>query len=245
MISTGVNIVEIFSSIQGEGLYIGCRQIFIRFAGCNLSCKYCDTVHKATASFKVHFDDGTVLEEPNPIKIDRLIEIILKFNLNAHHSISLTGGEPLLHSGFLENFLCQLKKLFSIKIFLETNGVLHSNLRQVIDYIDIVSMDIKIPSTYGSEPLWESHAAFIELCLANNKELYTKIVVSNLTTFEELELVAEKLNYKHIPLIIQPISTINQAELISGKKLLAIQAELLKYFDVRVIPQTHKFLKLQ
>ena len=36
-------IVEIFSSIQGEGLLVGRRQIFVRFAGCNLDCNYCDT----------------------------------------------------------------------------------------------------------------------------------------------------------------------------------------------------------
>ncbi|MCL5059022.1 MAG: 7-carboxy-7-deazaguanine synthase QueE, partial [Actinobacteria bacterium] len=34
---------EIFSSVQGEGPYVGTRQIFIRFDGCNLSCRYCDT----------------------------------------------------------------------------------------------------------------------------------------------------------------------------------------------------------
>ena len=36
-------IKEIFSSIQGEGEYIGCKQIFIRFCACNLNCAYCDT----------------------------------------------------------------------------------------------------------------------------------------------------------------------------------------------------------
>jgi len=43
MNSTAANLSEIFSSIQGEGPYIGCKQIFIRFSDCNLDCDYCDT----------------------------------------------------------------------------------------------------------------------------------------------------------------------------------------------------------
>jgi len=42
------DIAEIFSSIQGEGLYVGRRQIFIRFCGCNLNCRYCDTETSAS-----------------------------------------------------------------------------------------------------------------------------------------------------------------------------------------------------
>ncbi len=37
-------ISEIFSSIQGEGLYLGKRHIFVRFFGCNMRCAYCDTM---------------------------------------------------------------------------------------------------------------------------------------------------------------------------------------------------------
>ena len=37
------NIIEIFSSVQGEGRYVGCRQLFVRFEGCNINCQFCDT----------------------------------------------------------------------------------------------------------------------------------------------------------------------------------------------------------
>ncbi|MCK5661099.1 MAG: 7-carboxy-7-deazaguanine synthase QueE, partial [Methanosarcinales archaeon] len=41
--SSTTHIYEIFNSIQGEGPYVGMRQVFVRFCGCNLACEYCDT----------------------------------------------------------------------------------------------------------------------------------------------------------------------------------------------------------
>ena len=87
-------IAEIFDSIQGEGPYIGYRQLFIRFCGCNLLCDYCDT----------EFDKGKIYG------IDSLLEEIKSFDISSMHSVSLTGGEPLLHYQFLTEFLPELKK---------------------------------------------------------------------------------------------------------------------------------------
>ena len=51
-----VKIKEIFTSIQGEGLFIGYKQLFIRFCGCNLSCNYCDTDYRTVNSSEYTVD---------------------------------------------------------------------------------------------------------------------------------------------------------------------------------------------
>ena len=102
-------INEIFDSIQGEGPYIGYRQIFIRFCGCNMDCAYCDTDFKTGADYTP----------------EQLVKKLDTFDLNAIHSISLTGGEPLIHLEFLKDFLPLVDK----KIYLETNGTMPQALK--------------------------------------------------------------------------------------------------------------------
>ena len=82
-------IIEIFSSFQGEGVLIGQRQIFVRFAGCNLNCAYCDT--KNSISKK----EGTLM---TPEEVVSKIESILTPDC---HTISFTGGEPSLYPEFI------------------------------------------------------------------------------------------------------------------------------------------------
>src|SRR5574344_2769605 len=107
-------ISEIFTSIQGEGLYIGVKQLFIRFCGCNLHCTYWDK-------------DKEVNENCMNFSVEDLIEYIKKFNLKTIHSVSLTGGEPLLWADFLKSFL----PLMNNKIYLETNATMNLPLKDI------------------------------------------------------------------------------------------------------------------
>ncbi len=94
-------ISEIFSSIQGEGLYIGERQLFIRFCGCNLNCDFCDTDFEKKEFIKIFDENENINKVNNPISPTELQKITEEFLKNPHHLISLTGGEPLLYSDFL------------------------------------------------------------------------------------------------------------------------------------------------
>jgi len=232
------NLIEIFSSVQGEGKYLGYRQIFVRLAGCNLNCAYCDTNFKSTEFCNV---ENNFIK--NPVEVAQVVEIIK--NLSAKvpiHSVSFTGGEPLLHYKFIGEVARQLK---GFKIFLETNGILVNELEKIFDCVDIISMDIKLPSVV-EENFFNYHKKFLQV--AAKKDLYVKIVISAETSDEEFDaainLIAE--TSPEIMLILQPVTPVGKIQEADAEKILSLQARALKILkDVRVIPQTHKLIKVR
>jgi len=218
-------IVEIFTSVQGEGPYIGVKQLFIRFSGCNLQCYYCDT-------------NGVLNESCLELNPKELKKYIQDFNLKTIHSISLTGGEPLIWADFLQEFL----PLTESKIYLETNSTLKNNLEKIIDYIDIISADIKLPSASGIEGSFAIHDEFFKTAKKYDKEIFAKVVFDENILDDEIThclKLAEKYN---LPLILQP-KTLEGKIPLEPEKILEIFNKFLdNYPNVRVIPQVHKFL---
>ena len=238
-------IQEIFSSIQGEGIYVGVRQIFLRFAGCNLNCAYCDTEgtkSQGKDNFRVEVQPGKgiFVFYPNPVSPEELLSIIRQLRPEIHHSLSLTGGEPLVHEEFLLDFLPQFHRM--CPIFLETNGTMPDALQKLLPFIDIVSMDIKLPSSTG-KALWQNHEEFLRV--AHAKDIYVKTVLTKDTTWEELDQVIRIMERvdRSIPLVLQPVTPIGGVQEMPIEEIIRVQdycSAVLK--NVRVIPQTHKIL---
>ncbi|MBR6013083.1 MAG: 7-carboxy-7-deazaguanine synthase QueE [Selenomonadaceae bacterium] len=240
------NLIEIFSSVQGEGKYIGCRQIFVRFSDCNLRCAYCDTNFGRTDFCNVENFSGAMKfsQIKNPVSAEKTADIIKKFHAEVPaHSVSFTGGEPLLHGNFISK-IAELLKNTGLKIFLETNGTLFEEFEKIFDSVDIVSMDIKLPSITGKN-FFPQHEKFLEL--ARKKDFYSKIVVSDETTLEEFNTAVD-LIFSVAPkslLILQPVTPVGKIKSASAEKILFLQSIALKKLsDVRIIPQTHKFINL-
>ena len=241
------SLVELFSSIQGEGPYVGYRQAFLRFHGCNLACAYCDTVLPVPPpTCRVEEPSSGIFSElSNPVSLTAVKEIIggwLARSPGLHHSLSLTGGEPLLHCELLRQWLPDLGTL--LPLYLETNGTLPDQLSAVISHLRYLSMDIKLPSVTGCPPLWETHRRFLEV--AARREVFIKAVVSADTPAEEIETASLLIRdiEPSIPLILQP-ATSNGVPAVPPSLLLRFQEQAARYLrNVRVIPQTHVFLNL-
>ena len=247
MISTG-NLCEIFSGIQGEGLYAGCRQVFIRLYGCNLACRYCDTgyAHNATDKYRVERSSGmrNFALGANPASAQDVVSAatMLFAGKGAHHSISITGGEPLFQHKFVRE-ICMGLKAGGQTTFLETNGTLLRELEQVIDYVDIISMDIKLPSVTGAESLLPLHREFLKT--ARQRKAYVKTVVAQSTTDREILDVLEVIESiaPSVPLVIQPATPVGGVLAPKAEQLLLWQEICLaRLADVRVIPQCHKIM---
>jgi organic radical activating enzyme len=248
MVVETARLIEIFSSVQGEGPLVGVRQIFVRFVGCNIRCIYCDTpgtfINPKECMIETLPGSREFEKVPNPLSVDKLVEIMQRFLAVPHHSISFTGGEPLLHTSFLRLLLPRLP-LGDTKVYLETNGILSSRLEDVIDWVDVVSMDIKLPSTLLPEhDFFAEHEEFLRI--AASKEVFVKLVITDDTPETEIARAARLIKSVDpgIPMILQPVTRgVDGPEPPNPSKVLEAQELAARVLDdVRVIPQVHKLI---
>ncbi len=225
-------IMEIFRSIQGEGPYAGAAQVFVRFFECNIHCSWCDTPASIGDTSRNYKEIG---------QAELLAQV--KALYEGCHSVSITGGEPLVQAGFLKEFLPELRQA-GMKVYLETNGILPKELAMVIDDVDIVSMDLKLPSSTGEKAFWREHEEFLRIAV--KKETFLKVVVtkdtSDVDVYQAVELV--KGIAPDAVFILQP----NYFDMKEGsvERCVALQKYCSKFLtNVRVLPQTHKFMKLR
>jgi organic radical activating enzyme len=226
-------ITEIFSSLQGEGPYAGCKHLFIRFEECHMHCGYCDELQKVGRKWT----------------IEETIEEVLKLEREKgpHLHVSLTGGEPLLYLPFIKPLIRALKRA-GLEVYLETSGVLWRALEEVMNDCAVIAMDLKPASVTHEKSHLEEHKQFLKWCPSRN--YFLKMVVS-----KEIDLAEYDAHIQMVAgiapsavLYLQPVTAAREGH--EDPELMKLVSELqtrgqkwLK--DIRIGLRLHRILNIR
>ena len=232
-----VQLSEIFTSIEGEGILIGTKTMFIRMAGCHLGCIWCDT------GYALPFDSGKAYTLEH---VKKMISEELRPNT---YKVNFTGGEPLLQHLAVAD-LAKFIKDKGLKTYLESSCFDSHRFEKVLPFIDISKIEFKMSD---SEAVDSEHRATLlinereclDMSIAWSKTTYIKVVVTASSSIEEFRKLLHD-TFAHIQtrdlagFIIQPSSGMEAPSL---ETLLDFyDATYPIYHNVRIIPQLHKLI---
>lgn len=229
-------VSEIFTSIEGEGIFVGKKTLFIRFSGCHLKCRWCDT------KYALPLDSGTEYQ------IDEIEDLIMRELQPFTYKVNFTGGEPLLQTDAVIKLADFIKKQTNLKTYIESSCFDSELFSKVLPYMDICKIefktdDSKVVENEMYDSLLLNEIKCFELAVESNKTTYIKIVVTNSTNLESFKNLVYNISKKIKPsdivgFIIQPSHGVDQPTV---NKLLHTYDIVQPMFpEVRIIPQLHK-----
>ncbi|WP_088105303.1 7-carboxy-7-deazaguanine synthase QueE [Halalkalibacter urbisdiaboli] len=223
-----IPVMEIFGpTIQGEGKVIGQKTMFVRTAGCDYSCSWCDSRFTWDGTGKSTLMSATQIWE-------RLVET----GASAFSHVTISGGNPALHQGLSE--LVNLLKSKGIKTAVETQGTVWQDW---LTDVDDVTVSPKPPSS-GMVTDVERLDMFMNSL--KPEQMSMKIVIFNEGDFKYAEQLRNR--YKDVSFFLQvgnkDIETTENEQLLT--KLIGQYEWLINQViestimnDVRVLPQLH------
>jgi organic radical activating enzyme len=249
-----LHLVELFSSVQGEGPHVGRTTLFVRFGACDLRCRWCDSpgTWREARSCRIQLERGRPGSEcvDNPLSVEQVVAALERLEVSRHGFVSLTGGEPLLQPEGVRALARALRGR-GPRILLETHGLAAEALARVLDGVDVVSMDWKLASDVRrageareapSRDFHDEHERFLRIALAA-EEVVVKIVVTASSLDREIDEACARIARvaPATPLVLQPVTPYGKVrERPSAERMLELltRAEA-RLSDVRVLPQTH------
>lgn len=168
-INTPIRVLEVFNSIDGEQPRMGEVTTFVRLAGCNLKCDYCDTKHS---------------QDLNSGELTTVIELVKKIQkTRINNNITLTGGEPLLQMEAVEE-LCHRLDTLGCDINIETNGTIKPTL-DLLTSVKCMIYDYKAEKLFNVTEMLRVQDVI-------------KFVIRTEDQFDRVMLMAKQLSYNKI-----------------------------------------------
>jgi 7-carboxy-7-deazaguanine synthase len=255
---TAGNVHEIFSSYQGEGASargscMGRRQVFIRFAGCNLAqgsmgtrgCVFCDSLEAARGEVP-----WARMREGNPVSSPLILRSVGRLSTPDLHSVSFTGGEPLCQPDLLRELAGELREE-GMQTYLETNGSLPEAAESVAGALDRACVDIKDRSAHASsdwEELLELEIRTIGVLVEGGTMTFAKLVVTDQTSPADVETVSGMLEPLGCDLALQLVTPSGGLGMPAPRRLFDMTEAAAKHLQpvrLSVSAQIHRILGLR
>lgn len=214
-------VYEIFGpTIQGEGLYCGQRTVFLRLAGCDYRCSWCDTKYAQS-----------ILQAKQLLAEEEIVSLIREKSKGISQRVTITGGNPCIHN--LDRLINLLHRE-NYKIHIETQG---SIIPPWLARVDHVCLSPKPPSSGNTTNL----SAFDKFMHSGTKK-ELKIVVSN----EEDYLYAKEVyqKYKNYPFTLQACTKGDPLPILRWL-IDRVSADPGFGDNVRVLPQLHVLIGIK
>ncbi|ABM80051.1 7-carboxy-7-deazaguanine synthase QueE [Hyperthermus butylicus] len=223
-LNTVLRVVEVFASIQGEGPFTGTYSVFVRLAGCNLRCPFCDTRYAWS------------LEAGKPLGVEELVEEIARYEPSL---VVITGGEPLLQRHPLNSLVEGLESL-GLRVQLETNGILPAPARdeqlwRVYHVVSPKDVPVRVPGA-------KLHPSWVDYARATGRAWFKFLVANEQHVREVAEYVA-KLGIPRSRVYIMPLTP----EKLDMKELLELHsriASLAVKWRLNFSPRLHLLVQL-
>lgn len=202
--------LDVPGTIQGEGKLNGIPSLFVRLAGCNLRCRWktdtgsvssCDTAYAAYA-----------VKNAYSLPAGEIYAIIRHNTGNIKH-IVITGGEPFLQAGELQE-LCRMLKQDGYHLTIETNATLFDETLSA--YVDLFSMSPKLDSSAPNAPYDKHHnelrisiktiQRFIDCARHTSKDFQLKFVCASGKDIDEIKTILSQLKgWKNEDILLMPL----------------------------------------
>ncbi len=218
-------MIDVFRSIQGEGPYIGVPMTFVRLAGCNLECSWCDT--------KYSWRRGDVHTE--------VYVMLLVASCPSPKNVCITGGEPMIQQRDLSKLLNILRRR-NYWIHIETNGTL-----PITEDLSAIDVWVVSPKFGYIQP--NIIDKYLNYATRSNAEMYLKFVVQHENDVKTVKDFMDNNYLKDTVVVIQPERYTFATKMDDKQQYLSQMIQLVKWcqkhlakYDYRVLPQLHYLL---
>jgi len=222
-------INSIYRATEGEGVFLGRPQIFVRYQGCAIGCLNCDS--KDTWDFSEEMGQS----------LEMIMEAVHKVGLDGTiKNVSITGGDPL-HPSHVPHVMALVKLLKEKKYYINIEAAGTRVVDEIFDLVDYVSFDFKTPSTGVKTPVKN----ITKMIAQYPGKFQVKAVIANAEDFSatlSAYKILESQNFgMPFPWVLTPCFNTNEVfPLDRFKQVLTMNEESGGMF--RVIGQQHKWV---